>query len=85
MHTPLFPHPPLPGGETDRAAPVIAVGADSAMDASLPWLAVKASTALAGDGALPVQFVDEALRRQARQQTEARGGARDGAARALFL
>ena len=47
----------------NSAAPVIAVRADSVMDASAPWFAVTALTALAGDGALPVQFVDEALRR----------------------
>lgn len=43
----------------------IAVGADTRMETSAPWLAVTALKALADDGALPVQFVDYALRRYA--------------------
>lgn len=43
----------------------IAVGADSRMETSAPWLAVIALKALADDGALPLQFVDYALRRYA--------------------
>lgn len=43
----------------------IAVGADSATEASAPWLAVMALKALADDGALPMPCVDYALRRYA--------------------
>ncbi|MGK5050533.1 transketolase-like TK C-terminal-containing protein [Janthinobacterium sp. RB2P8] len=43
----------------------IAVGADTRMETSAPWLAVTALKALADDGALPLQFVDDALRRYA--------------------
>jgi hypothetical protein len=43
----------------------IAVGADAGMAVSAPWLAVTALKALADDGALPMQFVDDALRRYA--------------------
>jgi len=43
----------------------IAVGADTRMETSAPWLAVTALKALADDGALPRQFVDYALRRYA--------------------
>ncbi len=43
----------------------IAVGADTRMETSAPWLAVTALKALADDGALPLQFVEYALRRYA--------------------
>jgi len=43
----------------------IAVGADAMMEVSAPWLAVTALKALADDGALPLQFVEYALRRYA--------------------
>ena len=43
----------------------IAVGADARMETSAPWLAVTALKALADDGALPLQFVEYALRRYA--------------------
>ena len=43
----------------------IAVGADAMMEVSAPWLAVTALKAMADDGALPVQFVEYALRRYA--------------------
>lgn len=43
----------------------IAVGADAMMEVSAPWLAVTALKALADDGALPVPFVEYALRRYA--------------------
>lgn len=43
----------------------IAVGADTRMETSAPWLAVTALKALADDGALPLQFVNYALRRYA--------------------
>lgn len=43
----------------------ISVGADAMMEVSAPWLAVTALKALADDGALPVPFVDDALRRYA--------------------
>ena len=44
---------------------VIAIGADTSMETSAPWLVVTALKALADDGALPVQFVEYALRRYA--------------------
>jgi hypothetical protein len=44
---------------------VIAIGADTRMETSAPWLAVTALKALADDGALPLQFVEYALRRYA--------------------
>ena len=43
----------------------IAVGADTRMETSAPWLAVTALKALADDGALPLPFVEYALRRYA--------------------
>ena len=43
----------------------IAVGADTRMETSAPWLAVTTLKALADDGALPLQFVEYALRRYA--------------------
>lgn len=43
----------------------IAVGTDTRMETSAPWLAVTALKALADDGALPLQFVEYALRRYA--------------------
>lgn len=43
----------------------IAIGADAMMEVSAPWLAVTALKALADDGALPLQFVEYALRRYA--------------------
>ncbi|WP_198043898.1 transketolase-like TK C-terminal-containing protein [Janthinobacterium sp. 1_2014MBL_MicDiv] len=43
----------------------LAIGADTRMETSAPWLAVTALKALADDGALPVQLVDDALRRYA--------------------
>ena len=43
----------------------IAVGADAMMEVSAPCLAVTALKALADDGALPLQFVEYALRRYA--------------------
>lgn len=43
----------------------IAVGADTRMETSAPWLAVTALKALADDGALPLQFGEYALRRYA--------------------
>ncbi|NHZ44413.1 transketolase-like TK C-terminal-containing protein [Massilia aquatica] len=42
-----------------------AVGADTAMDISAPWIAVTALKALVDDGALPAPFVQYALRRYA--------------------
>lgn len=43
----------------------IAVGADTGMEVTAPWLAVTALKALVDDGVLPAQFIDYALRRYA--------------------